>query len=58
MATDRSIAPSTATGSTAGATPSTAPAARDEEMQRLKDELSKANAELERIRKRLSQPNP
>jgi hypothetical protein len=27
-------------------------------VQRLRDELAKANAELERIRKRLSQPNP
>lgn len=32
--------------------------ARDEELQRLKEELAKANAELERIKKRLSQPNP
>ena len=32
--------------------------ARDDELQRLKDELAKANAELERIKKRLSQPNP
>ena len=31
---------------------------RDEEVQRLKEELAKANAELERIKKRLSQPNP
>jgi len=30
--------------------------ARDEEMQRLKDELAKANAELERIKRRLAQP--
>jgi hypothetical protein len=48
----------------AGAAPATRPDAkpddrsRDEEVQRLKDELAKANAELERIRKRLSQPNP
>lgn len=31
---------------------------RDEEVQRLKDELAKANAELERIKKRVAQPNP
>ena len=30
--------------------------ARDEEMQRLKDELAKANAELDRIKRRLAQP--
>ena len=29
-----------------------------EEVQRLKDELAKANAELERIKRRLAQPNP
>jgi hypothetical protein len=61
--------PDRATGSVAltPASPSAAPGAtdvrppdrsRDEEIQRLKDELAKANAELERIRKRLSQPNP
>lgn len=32
--------------------------ARDEEILRLKDELSKANAELERIKRRLAQPKP
>jgi len=32
--------------------------ARDEEIHRLKEELSKANAELERIKRRLAQPNP
>jgi hypothetical protein len=39
---------------------SAAPAdkSRDEEVQRLRDELAKATAELERIRRRLSQPNP
>ena len=31
---------------------------REEEMQRLRDELAKANAELERIRRRLAQPKP
>ena len=30
--------------------------ARDEEIQRLKDELAKANAELERIKRRLAKP--
>lgn len=32
--------------------------ARDEELQRLRDELAKANAELERIRRRLARPRP
>lgn len=32
--------------------------AKDAEIKRLRDELAKANAELERIRKRLSQPPP
>lgn len=32
--------------------------ARDDEIQRLKDELAKANAELERIKRRLAQPKP
>lgn len=32
--------------------------ARDEEIRRLKEELSKANAELERIKRRLAPPNP
>jgi outer membrane murein-binding lipoprotein Lpp len=44
-----------------GSTPASAKAdekTRDEEIQRLKDELGKANAELERIKKRLSQPKP
>ena len=40
----------------------TAAPSRDEELvkevQRLKDELAKANAELERIKKRLAQPKP
>jgi hypothetical protein len=51
-----------APGPTTPATPSTAPSPRSEanaeEVQRLREELAKANAELERIRKRLSQPNP
>lgn len=32
--------------------------AREEEMQRLRDELAKANAELDRIRRRLARPRP
>ena len=32
--------------------------ARDEELARLRDELSRANAELERIKRRLAQPKP
>lgn len=32
--------------------------ARDEEMARLREELSRANAELERIKRRLAQPKP
>lgn len=31
---------------------------KDEELQRVKDELAKANAELERIKRRLAQPKP
>jgi hypothetical protein len=34
------------------------PTAADVEIKRLKDELAKANAELERIRRRLAQPPP
>ena len=32
--------------------------ARDDEIQKLRDELSKANAELDRIRRRVSRPRP
>lgn len=32
--------------------------ARDEEMQRLRDDLARANAELERIKRRLARPKP
>lgn len=42
----------------AQAQPAAADKARDEELQRLRDELAKANAELERIRRRLAQPKP
>ncbi|MEO8335161.1 MAG: hypothetical protein ABI664_09315 [bacterium] len=31
---------------------------KDDELQRVKDELAKANAELERIKRRLAQPKP
>ena len=34
------------------------PSPADAEIKRLRDELAKANAELERIRRRLSQPPP
>jgi hypothetical protein len=34
------------------------PTPADAEIKRLKDELAKANAELERIRRRLAQPPP
>lgn len=54
------IAPSAAPDARTDARPDTRPSdkSRDDEIQRLKDELAKANAELERIKKRLSQPNP
>ena len=64
MALDRPAPPSQPVSSAAGGSTAAAAAvpadakARDEEMQRLKDDLAKANAELERIKKRLSQPNP
>lgn len=38
--------------------PAVDPTANDAEIKRLKDELAKANAELERIRRRLAQPPP
>ena len=57
-----------ATMSAAAAAPSSAPSGKAEpksdeksnaeEVQRLKDELAKATAELERIKRRLAQPNP
>jgi hypothetical protein len=44
---------------TAGGSSAAAPTpARDEELQRLRDDLAKANAELERIKRRLAQPKP
>jgi hypothetical protein len=60
----RNPAPLVATGPAPAVQPGVAaPAkvdekAREEEMQRLRDELAKANAELERIRRRLAQPKP
>jgi hypothetical protein len=39
-------------------TPAPPSATSAEEVQRLRDELAKANAELERIRRRLAQPKP
>ncbi|HEU4722854.1 MAG TPA: hypothetical protein VFS59_15955 [Gemmatimonadaceae bacterium] len=46
----------------AATTPAAAPRpedkAREEEMQHLRDELAKANAELDRIRRRLARPRP
>jgi hypothetical protein len=44
--------------STASSPASATDKARDEETQRLRDELAKANAELERIKRRLAQPKP
>ena len=38
--------------------PATDPATADAEIKRLKDELAKANAELDRIRRRLMRPPP
>ena len=56
---DVNAAPSTTAGATEArgetAKPSADTAAQDE-IKRLKDELAKANAELERIRRRLAQP--
>lgn len=59
----------TAAAALASATQSTTPStglsttrvddkARDEELDRVKEELAKANAELERIKRRLAQPKP
>ena len=48
-----SPAPSTATGAVTGAADLKA---KDSEIQRLKDELAKANDELERIKRRLTAP--
>jgi hypothetical protein len=55
---DRPVAVLPAPEAAPSAAPAPAPAANAEEVQRLRDELAKAKAELERIRKRLSQPNP
>lgn len=58
VATAPTTAPTQAAAVPPAPAPAPAPAASAEEVQRLRDELAKANAELERIRKRLSQPNP
>jgi len=58
--------PTVVVASPAPTAPSTRPEARPEtrpdtnadEVQRLRDELAKANAELERIKRRLAQPSP
>ena len=42
----------------AATTPRPDDKARDEEVQQLRDELAKANAELDRIRRRLARPRP
>ena len=55
---ERPVAVAPAPEAAPGAAPAATPAASAEEVQRLRDELAKAKAELERIRKRLSQPNP
>jgi HAMP domain-containing protein len=57
-AADRPVAAATPTATPATPAPAAPTTASAEEVQRLRDELAKANAELERIRKRLSQPNP
>ena len=53
----RALSDSRIDSSRPGASEST-PTAADAEIKRLKDELAKANAELERIRRRLAQPPP
>jgi hypothetical protein len=57
-ALERPAPAAVASTSTPPAPTASADKSRDEEVARLKDELAKANAELERIKKRLSQPNP
>jgi hypothetical protein len=59
-ALDRPAPATAAVASTSNAsTPSTATdKSRDEEVARLKDELAKANAELERIKRRVATPKP
>jgi hypothetical protein len=55
--------PAVVTVNTPSSAPSSAPSraeekARDEELAKMKDELAKANAELERIKRRLATPKP
>jgi TolA-binding protein len=54
----RTLASSAATPALAEKPKTADEKAKDEELQRVKDELAKANAELERIRRRLAQPKP
>ena len=52
------IADAKADANKADANATAAAADKDNEIKRLKDELAKANAELDRIRKRLGTPPP
>jgi hypothetical protein len=57
----RAAAPDTKSGETKAARPEGEPKVHEDaakEIERLKEELAKANAELERIRKRLAAPRP
>lgn len=55
---DGRTTPTGAAGTLKDELPRAADKERDQELARLKDDLSKANAELERIRRRLAQPKP
>jgi hypothetical protein len=52
------LASAAAGAAAAAAVPTATDKAKDEELARVKDELAKANAELDRIRRRLAQPKP
>ena len=56
--TAKDAKPEAADARDAAAKASDTPPTADAEIKRLKDELARANAELDRIRKRLSQPPP
>ena len=65
LALERAAAPASGGNPSNAASPGTDASARpedtrarDDEVQRLKNELAKANAELERIKKRVAQPKP